>query len=77
MCIFIKKSHTTFEIIVVYIDDLNLIGTLEELIKTSKYLKKEFKMNYLGKKNFVSNCRSSIFQIECRFINQQHILRKS
>ena len=58
MCIFIKKSHTTFEIIVVYIDDLNLIGTLEELIKTSKYLKKEFKMNYFGKK--------TLFRIEDR-----------
>ena len=43
-CIFIKKSKIGFEIIVVYDDDLNLVGTLEELIETSKYLKKEFEM---------------------------------
>ena len=40
-CIFIKKSKTGFAIIVVYVDDLNLVGTLEELIRTVKYLKKE------------------------------------
>ena len=33
-CIFIKKSEIGFAIIAVYIDDLNLIGTLEELIRT-------------------------------------------
>ena len=27
-CIFIKKSETGFAIVVVYVDDLNLIGTL-------------------------------------------------
>ena len=30
-CIFIKKSETGFEIIAVYVDDLNLIGTPVEL----------------------------------------------
>ena len=30
-------------------DDLNLIGTLEELIKTIDYLKKEFEMKDLEK----------------------------
>ena len=33
-CIFIKKSETGFTIIVVYVDDLNLVGTLEELKRT-------------------------------------------
>ena len=28
-CIFIKKSRTEFEIIVMYVDDLNLVGTSE------------------------------------------------
>ena len=28
-CIFIKKSKTGFAIIIVYVDDLNLVGTLE------------------------------------------------
>ena len=29
-CMFIKKSETGFAIVVVYVDDINLIGTLEE-----------------------------------------------
>ena len=41
-----------FSIITVYVDDLNLIGTHEELIRTTKYLKKEFKMKDLGKTKF-------------------------
>ena len=44
-CIFIKKSKTGFAIIAVYVDDLNLVGTLEELTRTTNYLKKEFEMN--------------------------------
>ena len=76
LCVFIKKSETGFEIIVVYVDDLNLVGTPEELTKTAEYLKKEFEMKDLGKKFFASACRSSIFQMECWFINQ-HILRRS
>ena len=48
----IKKSETGFAIIVVYVDDLNLIGTPEELTRTTKYLKKEFEMKDLGKTKF-------------------------
>ena len=51
-CIFIKKLETGFAIIVVYVDDLNLIGTPEELTRTTKHLKKEFEMKYLGKTKF-------------------------
>ena len=39
-CVFIKKSETGFAIIDVYVDDLNLVGTSEELTKTAEYLKK-------------------------------------
>ena len=46
---FIKKSETGFAIIAVYVDDINLIGTLEELSKTAEYLKKEFEVKDLGK----------------------------
>ena len=38
--VFIKKSEIGFTIITVYVDDMNLIGTLEELSKTVEYLKK-------------------------------------
>ena len=51
-CIFIKKSKTGFAIIVVYVDDLNLIRTPEELIRTAKNLKKEFEIKDLGKTKF-------------------------
>jgi hypothetical protein len=43
-CVFIKKSESGFVIIAVYVDDLNLVGTLEVLTKTATYLKNEFEM---------------------------------
>jgi len=43
-CIFIKKITSGFAIVAVYISDLNLVGTSEELIKTATYLKDEFEM---------------------------------
>ena len=61
LCILIKKSQTEFEIIVIYVNDLNLVGTSEEFIETTKYLKKEFEKKVFGKQNFVSTNRSSIF----------------
>ena len=48
-CIFIKNSKSKFDIVVVYIDDLNLVRTLEELTKTTNYLKNDFEMKDLGK----------------------------
>ena len=38
--VFIKKSESGFAIVAVYVDDLNLVGTPEELIKTAKLFKK-------------------------------------
>ena len=52
LCVFIKKIAIGFAIIVVYVDDLNLIGTPEELIKTINYLKKEFEMKDLEKTKY-------------------------
>ena len=66
-----------FTIIVVYVDYLNLVETLRELTRTTKYLKKELEMKDLGKtkkKNFLA-CRSSICLLEFWFTNQ-YILRK-
>ena len=37
---------------VVYVDDLNLVGTPEELTKTANYLKNELEMKDLGKTKF-------------------------
>ena len=49
-CIFIKKSKIGFAIIAVYVDDLNLVGTPEQLTKTTNYLKKEFEMKDFEKR---------------------------
>ena len=35
-----------------YVNDLNLVGTFEKLIKTEKYLKIEFEMKDLEKTKF-------------------------
>ena len=41
-CIFIKKSKTGVASIVVYVDDLNLVGTPKGLTKIAKYLERKF-----------------------------------
>ena len=35
-----------------YVDNLNFVGTLEELTRTTNYLKKEFEMKDLGQIKF-------------------------
>ena len=51
-CVFIEKTAIGFAILAVCVNDLNLIGTLEELINTTNYLKKEFEMKDLGKTKY-------------------------
>ena len=47
-----RKIENGFAIIVVYVDDLNLIRTPEELIKAANYFKKDFEMKDLGKTRY-------------------------
>lgn len=47
-CVFIKRSNSGCVIIAVYVDDLNIIGTPEEIKQTADYLKSEFEMKDLG-----------------------------
>jgi hypothetical protein len=61
-CIFIKKSESGFAIITVYVDDLNLVGTPEELTKTATYLKNEFEMTDLEKTKFCLGLQIEHFQ---------------
>ena len=65
-CVFIKKTTVGFAILAVYVDDLNLIGTSEELINTINYLKKEFEMKDLGKTKYclcsqIEYCSNGVF----------------
>ena len=61
ICIFIKKLEIGFAIIAMYVDDLNLVGILEKLIRTTKYLKKEFEMKDLRKTKFCFNLQIEHF----------------
>ena len=47
--VFIKKSDIRFAMIVIYVDNINLIGILEKLSKIVSYLKYEFEVKDLGK----------------------------
>ena len=48
-CVFIKSTKTGFAIVAVYVDDMNLIGTPEELATAAELLKREFEVKELGK----------------------------
>ena len=51
-CVFIKKSELGFAIRVLYVDDINLFGTPEELTKAATYLMDRFEMKDLGKTKY-------------------------
>ncbi|PRQ53193.1 putative RNA-directed DNA polymerase [Rosa chinensis] len=51
-CVFIKRTSSGFSIVAVYVDDMNIIGTLKELRETAEHLKSEFEMKDLGKTRF-------------------------
>ena len=57
------KSKTGFAVITVYVDDVNLVGTLEELRKITKYLKREFEIKDLGKTKFCHDLQIKYFPI--------------
>ncbi|GJT52805.1 retrovirus-related pol polyprotein from transposon TNT 1-94 [Tanacetum coccineum] len=48
-CVFIKKTRSGFVIIVVYVDDLNIIGTNKEINEVVVHLEEEFEMKDLAK----------------------------
>ena len=48
-CVFIKKTAFGFVIIVVYADDINIIGTYKEILDAMAFLREEFEMKYLRK----------------------------
>ena len=53
----------------------NLVGTSEELTKTTKYLKREFKMKDLGKTKFCFNLQIEHFSTRV-LVNQSAYTKK-
>ncbi|CAM8940081.1 unnamed protein product [Rhodiola kirilowii] len=51
-CVFIKKTTFRCVIIAVYVDDLNIIGTNEEIHEVISYLKRKFEMKDLGRTGY-------------------------
>ena len=51
-CVFIEKSLKGFYIILVYVGDLNIIGTTEDIEEAMTSLKKGLKVKDLGKTKF-------------------------
>ena len=47
-CVFINKSELELAILAIYVHDINLFGTPEELTKAATYLNDEFEMKDLG-----------------------------
>ena len=51
-CVFIKRFSSRFCIISMYVDDINIIGNLQNIDEARNHLKTEFEMKDLGKTKF-------------------------
>ena len=74
-CVFIKRCGSEFVIIAVYVDDLNIIGTTNELSEAVVNLKKEFEMKNLGKTNLclglqIEHLENGIFVHQSAYISK-------
>jgi len=78
-CVFIKKSQTGFCIISVYVDDLNIIGHVQNINEARNHVMTEFEMKDLGQTKFclglqLEHIPSGIFVYQAAYI--QKILKK-
>ncbi|KAM1022199.1 hypothetical protein ACFX2A_044253 [Malus domestica] len=76
--VFIKKSHSGFAIVAVYVDDMNLIGTPKKLARIAAHLKLEFEMKDLGKTRYclglkIEHCSDGILVHQSNYT--QKVLR--
>ena len=74
-CVFIKRYQSQFVIIAVYVDDLNIIGTPEELQKAANFLKLEFEMKDLERTRFclglqIKHLKDGIFMHQSTYISK-------
>ena len=49
---FIKWTSSGFAIVAVYVDDMNIIGSADEIKEAANYLKSEFEMKDMGRTRF-------------------------
>ena len=68
-CVFIKKTTVGFEIIAVYVHDLNLIGIPQQLIKTTNCLKK-FEIKDIRKTKYCLHLQIEYVQMVSLSTNQ-------
>ena len=74
-CVFIKKSLNGFCIFLVYVDDMNIIGTRKEIEEASSYLTTEFEMKDLGKTKYCLDLQIEHL-LEGIFVHQSTYLKK-
>ncbi|KAM2855266.1 hypothetical protein FF1_025609 [Malus domestica] len=75
LCVLIKKSHSGFAIVAVYVDDMNLIGTPVKLEEIAAHLKSEFEMKDLGKTRYclgleIKHCSDGILVHQSNYTQQ-------
>jgi hypothetical protein len=77
--VFIRKSNTEFCIILVYVDDLNIIGHTKDIDEAHSHLKNEFEMKDLGKTKFYLGLQIEHLQTDIlvhQFTYVQKVLKK-
>ena len=70
-----KRSENEFAIIAVYVDDINIVGTPNELTKAIDCLKKEFEMKDLGRTKFCLGLQIEYLN-KCVFVHQESYIMK-
>lgn len=66
----VRKQNSSLQFVVIYVNSMNLIDTLEETKKTTKHLKSEFEMKDFRRPNHFLDLESCKVQIEFWSINQ-------
>lgn len=59
-CVFIKEALNSFYFILIYVDNINIIGTCKKIKEANSYLKMKFEMKDLGKPSIAQAYRLSI-----------------
>ena len=66
----LRKQTSGLQFVVIYVNSMNLIDTLEEIKKTTKHLKSEFEMKDFRRPNHFLDLESCKVQMEFWSINQ-------